>query len=226
MQIDATTAIAATPATEAPATAARVGLADSFDSFLKLLTAQLAAQDPLAPMDANQFTEQLVQFTGVEQAIKTNEAIGQLVALMQGQQMARAVDYLGAEVEAGGDSLRLGAEGSVQAHYQLDQAAAAVAIRIVDASGRQVAQLTGPTGAGGQQVTWDGRDQSGTRLPEGLYRVQVVATDAAGQPVPSSNRVTGIVDGVEMVGDQLLLSLDGALVPLDAVTAIRRPITI
>ena len=57
----------------------RIGLADDFDSFLQLLTTQLKNQDPLAPMDANQFTQQLVQFSAVEQAIKTNDALGQLL---------------------------------------------------------------------------------------------------------------------------------------------------
>ena len=75
------------PPTPPPSTAAtsRIGLADDFDNFLQLLTTQLQSQDPLSPLDANQFTEQLVQFTGVEQAIKTNDVLGQLVALVRGR---------------------------------------------------------------------------------------------------------------------------------------------
>ena len=82
--------IAAT-ANTAPSTAAssRIGLADNFDNFLKLLTTQLQSQDPLSPLDATQFTEQLVQFTGVEQAIKTNDVLGQLVALVRADQVTR-----------------------------------------------------------------------------------------------------------------------------------------
>src|SRR5512132_470358 len=84
----------------ASAAKSRIGLADDFDSFLQLLTTQLKHQDPLSPMDANQFTQQLVQFSSVEQAIKTNDVLGQLLSLVRSDQIGRSLDYLGAEVEA------------------------------------------------------------------------------------------------------------------------------
>lgn len=220
MQIDATAAAAG-----AAAPNAQIGLADSFDGFLKLLTTQLKSQDPLSPMDATQFTEQLVQFTGVEQAIKTNDAIGQLVALMKGQEIARSVDYLGAEIEAGGDTIHLAAEGDADVHYRLDQQATAVEIQIRDGAGNLVSQGSGPTGVGSHRQSWDGRDQNGRRLPEGYYRVEITATDAVGRTLPVGSRISGIVDGVEMSGERLLLSVGGVLVALDEVTAIRRPRT-
>jgi hypothetical protein len=83
------TATSAAGSAAGKAGTARISLADDFDSFLQLLTAQLKAQDPLAPMDANQFTQQLVQFSEVEQAIKANDALGQLVALIRGDQLSR-----------------------------------------------------------------------------------------------------------------------------------------
>jgi flagellar basal-body rod modification protein FlgD len=218
MQVEPTAAT-----TGATAPNSKIGLADSFDGFLKLLTTQLKNQDPLSPMDANQFTEQLVQFTAVEQAIKTNESIGQLVALMKGQEIARSLDYLGTEIEAGGDTIRLGAAGDVDVQYRLDQSAAEVAISIYDGAGSLVSQGSGPTGVGSHRQSWDGRDLNGSRLPEGFYRVEIAATDASGQELPVSNRIGGLVDGVEMSGERLLLSVGGVLVPLDSVTAIRRP---
>ena len=51
----------------------RATMADNFDTFLNILTTQLKNQNPLDPLDTNQFTAQLVQFTGVEQQLKTNE---------------------------------------------------------------------------------------------------------------------------------------------------------
>jgi flagellar hook assembly protein FlgD len=75
-------------------------------------------------------------------------------------------------------------------------------------------------------VPWDGRDQTGARLPDGLYRVEVAATSAAGAPVPVSTTIAGVVDGVELQGERVMLSVAGVLLPLDAVTAIRRPPTV
>jgi flagellar basal-body rod modification protein FlgD len=216
--------IAATAnAARSAAASGRIGLADSFDNFLKLLTTQLRSQDPLSPLDATQFTEQLVQFTGVEQAIKTNDALGQLVALVRADQIARAVDYLGAQVEAKGQTVRLDADGPATVRYRLDQSAAEVAIEIYDEAGRLVGSRQGQASPGVHDVAWDGRDHTGAKFPEGLYRVEIRASDAARAPVPVSTTVAGVVDGVELVGERLMLSVDGVLLPLDAITAIRRP---
>ena len=220
MEINASTA---SPAAASSAARDRIGLADDFDSFLQLLTTQLKNQDPLSPLDANQFTEQLVQFSAVEQAIKSNDVLGQLLAVIRGDQIARSVDYIGAEVEAAGQTVQLGAGGSAQVHYRLDQTAAAVRIDIYDSAGRLVASQLGDPGLGRHSVAWDGRSQSGAQLPDGLYRVDVMASDAAGQAVPVTTTIRGLVDGVEIAGDRLLLSIDGVLMPLESITAIYRP---
>ena len=71
-----------TPSTNAGAGAAasQASLADNFDTFLTILTAQIQNQDPLEPMDSSKFTDQLVQFSGVEQQIKSNKQLEQLLA--------------------------------------------------------------------------------------------------------------------------------------------------
>lgn len=215
---------ASTTATGATGTGSnRTGLADNFDNFLQLLTTQLQSQDPLAPLNATQFTEQLVQFTGVEQAIKTNDVLAQLISLVRTDQIGRAVDYLGAEVTAAGNTVRLGADGPTDVHYRLDAPAAGVVISIQDQAGRVVRTQAGQTSPGMHSVPWDGRDQAGRRLPEGLYQIEVAASTAAGDPVPVSTTFGGIVDGVELAGERLMLSVGGLLLPLDAVTSIRRP---
>ena len=222
-----TTASTATGAAAAgsSATKSRIGLADDFDSFLQLLTTQLKHQDPLSPMDANQFTEQLVQFSSVEQAIKTNDVLGQLLSLVRNDQIGRSLDYLGAEVEAPGQSVRLDGSTPAAVGYHLDQPASEVVISIYDQAGRLVATRQGTGEPGNHSVAWDGRDQSGQPLSEGLYRVDVAARNAAGEPVTVGTSVRGTVDGVELMNDKVMLSVDGVLLPLDSVTSIRRPQT-
>jgi flagellar basal-body rod modification protein FlgD len=149
--------------------------------------------------------------------------LGQLVALVRADQIARAADYLGAEVEAEGQTVRLTAGEPATVRYRLDQSAAAVAISIYDQAGRLVRTQRGDATSGVHTVPWDGRDQTGARLPDGLYRVEVAASSAAGAPVPVSTTIAGVVDGVELLGERLMLSVDGILWPLDAITTIRRP---
>ncbi|MEM8949773.1 MAG: flagellar hook assembly protein FlgD [Pseudomonadota bacterium] len=197
------------------------GLADDFSSFLQLLTTQLQNQDPTSPMDADQFTQQLVQFSGVEQQIRSNETLGELAALMQADQLSQSVSYLGAEVEVEGDVFRLGEDGEAKIHYDLESSAASVLLKISDEFGRVVALKQGELGAGRHSLTWDGQGDDGMRRTDGSYKVEVLAQSAAGTPVTANTTVSGIVDGVEMDGAETMLSVDGVLMPLERVSAVR-----
>src|SRR5258707_239440 len=82
------------PISTAAAQGAQKTLAGNFDTFLTLLTTQLQNQDPLNPMDSNQFTQQLVEFSQVEQQINTNDNLKSLISLGQSRSAADAVGYL------------------------------------------------------------------------------------------------------------------------------------
>src|ERR1700719_3324747 len=66
-------------------------IAANFQTFLQLLTTQLQNQNPLSPLDTNQFTQQLVEFAGVEQQLKTNDSLSSLVSLQQSAQATQAL---------------------------------------------------------------------------------------------------------------------------------------
>src|SRR3974390_2835673 len=83
------------------------GLAGNFNEFLKLLTTQLQNQDPLSPMDTNQFTQQLVQFSSVEQQINMNTQLSTLISLQQTAQTAQAASFIGATVTVNGATAQL-----------------------------------------------------------------------------------------------------------------------
>lgn len=215
-----TSAITSTPSTGANSES-RTGLADNFDSFLLLLTTQLQNQDPTAPMDSDQLTQQLVQFSGVEQQIKSNETLTELVNLMQAEQLSQSVGYLGSEVEVDGDVLQLGEDGTAKFHYELDNPADTVSVIISDELGQVVATLPGDTGDGRQSITWDGQGDNGSQYTDGLFKVSVLAQTAAGQPVIANTSISGIVDGVELKEGQAMLSVDGILIPLNQIKAVR-----
>jgi len=197
------------------------GLADNFDDFLKLLTTQLQNQDPTSPMDADQFTQQLVQFSGVEQQIKTNRTLGDLASQMQADQLSRSVSYLGAEVEAKGSVFGLGDNGEATLHYELESPANTVLLRISDDLGRTVALKSGDGSIGRQSLTWDGLGDNGVQHTSGTFSVEVIAQSATGEPVEADTMITGVVDSVEMDEIETLLSVNGVPMPLSLVSTVR-----
>src|SRR3990167_4316623 len=132
-------AVDATTASTGPGGAAATGrtrLTESFDTFLNLLTAQIKNQDPLSPMDSTQFTQQLVQMTGVEQQLLTNDLLEKLVT-NTGSGIQTAVSLIGKEVLATSADAKLTA-GKAQWDYKLDRDAADVTVEVLDSNGKVV----------------------------------------------------------------------------------------
>jgi flagellar basal-body rod modification protein FlgD len=98
--------IASTAANSA-AEASNAKLAENFDTFLTLLVAQLQNQDPLEPTDTEQFVQQLVQFSQVEQQIDTNTSLERMLEFQTANQAASAINYIGSTVEAIGNIVPL-----------------------------------------------------------------------------------------------------------------------
>ncbi|MEE8501417.1 MAG: flagellar hook assembly protein FlgD [Kiloniellales bacterium] len=199
---------------------AATSLAETFDTFLLLLTTQLQNQDPLDPMRSEEFTQQLVQFAGVEQSINTNKKLDQLVQLQTSSQLNSAVSFIGKLVEVIHDQLLL-KDGAAKISYGLDRNAAHTIIGIIDQNGRAVRTIQGETGAGRHEFEWDGRDSNGAQLPDGVYGFTVVATDDDEQTVDTVSASFGRVTGVEIVDNAPRLNIGELGVPFDAVFAVR-----
>ncbi len=194
-------------------------LTQTFDDFLVLLITQLQNQDPLSPVEATQFTEQLVQFSGVEQAINTNSKLDELIALQSGNQLNAAVSYIGRDVEADSEMTSL-QNGTATILYGLDATAASTTIGIVDESGQLVRTYSGDTSTGLHELVWDGLNDQGIAQPDGVYGILVTARDADNQSVTAATGTRGRVTGVESQGDEVFLKLGDLLVPLTRVFAV------
>ncbi len=200
--------------------AAAATLADTFDTFLMLLTTQLQNQDPLDPMKSSEFTSQLVQFSGVEQAINTNKKLDQLVQLQVSNQLNSAVAFIGKTVEVISDLLLL-KDGEAKISYGLDRNAAKTIISITDQNGRVVRTVQGETDAGRHEFEWDGRDANGVQIDDDVYSFSVIATDGDGETINTIAASFGIVTGVEIVENAPRLNIGELGVPFDAVFAVR-----
>lgn len=182
-------------------------LAENFDTFLTMLTVQLKNQDPLSPMDSTEFTNQLVQFSAVEQQIAANKNLENLISVTQTNTKAQAISYIGHTIETAGTVLPLqgGSEtetdtialsnSSATFKYTLDSTSDSTAIRIKDHDGNVVRTLSGETSSGSHEITWDGLDASNEKVADGNYTVEVVGTKANGSTfagkVYSTDRTTG-----------------------------------
>ena len=185
----------------AQATSDRTRLSDNYDTFLVLLTAQLQNQDPLAPMDSTQFTQQLVQFSQVEQQIRTNEQLEGLVAQYQAASAGAALSYLGRDaiIEASETYL---ANGSANWAYNLPEGAQSLTVHVRDMSGRIVyTTTTQPRTAGEHLFTWDGTTNDGGVAADGVYRLTFEATGASGGSITPTVAVRETIMGVDFSGD-------------------------
>jgi flagellar basal-body rod modification protein FlgD len=191
--LTATTDTATTTASQQ----ARTDLASTFDTFLKLLTAQLQNQDPLSPIDSEEFTQQLVQFSQVEQQIRTNQNLESLITQSQAASAALPLSYLGRAAMIAGAATTL-ADGAARWVYSFADAPASVTLTVKDASGRVVRTLEGVAAAGTHNLSWDGRLDSGGRAQSGVYTLSVSARNSAGEAMSSSINVIETVAGVDL----------------------------
>ena len=193
-------ALAATNAAQpAAATASASGsnalgsLSSNFQNFLTLLMTQLKNQDPTSPLDTNQFTSQLVQFTSVEQQINATRSLGQLINLTQSGQMIQSSSMVGRRVEVASDSLSLQNGGAtVKFDSPTD---GPVNVAIYAANGSKVADGVVQARTGSNEWSWNGRNGNGALMRDGAYRVAITGNNADGSSRALPFTVLGTATG-------------------------------
>lgn len=218
--IAATTSPLAAGTASAATAANSPSIASNFTAFLQLLTTQLKNQNPLDPLDTNQFTQQLVQFAQVEQQLKSNDQLAALVALQKTAQSTAALDYVGKTVVVDGAIAQL-SENSAVWSFSAPRPASAT-FNIKNPAGQLVYSGAYTVSPGQQEFVWDGRGNDGKIWPDGSYTMSVVAKDANGQPVAISTEVQGIVDSADLSRTPPVLSIGEQHFGLDQIKRVVR----
>jgi flagellar basal-body rod modification protein FlgD len=176
-------------------------LTKDYKTFLTMLTTQLKNQDPTSPMDSAQFTNQLVLFAGVEQQIKANTNLTNLISLQQTGAAQQALNYLGKIAEVKGEQVPL-VGGAAAFSYTLSGPADNVKIEILDAEGNVVRSVSGGNKVGKHVITWDGTDSNDQAVPDGLYKIKITPTrnDTTSVRV-TEQTVYGVVNTVQNDAD-------------------------
>jgi len=197
-------------------------IANNFQTFLTLLTTQLQNQNPLDPLDTNQFTAQLVQFAGVEQQLRQNDQLATLVSLEKSAQSTQALGYVGYTVSVDGSKAPY--DGTNSAAWTLNAPNdTTAAITITNSAGQTVFSGNYPVTKGKANFTWDGKGNDGTQYPAGYYTINASGKDSAGNNVAIPSEVQGVVDSVDLPASPPLLSVGGQTYTTDQIKRVVRP---
>ncbi|SJM55377.1 Flagellar basal-body rod modification protein FlgD [Brevundimonas diminuta 3F5N] len=196
-------------------------LASNFQTFLSLLTTQLKNQDPLSPVDSNEFTAQLTQMAGVEQQLLTNDLLTGLLKAQQGDGLTGAAQYIGKDATAVWAATRF-EDGEANWSYELAADATDATLQVLDASGKVVWSGPAPDKTNGMHdFKWDGKTTGGGQVDDGgVYTLKVVAKDGAGKAVDSQVLIRGRVTGVEMYDNTPFVIIGNSIMPVSSLIAL------
>jgi len=207
-----TTVNSATTVADAKTAAASTKINADFDMFLKLLTTQMQNQDPLDPMDTAQYTQQLVQYSQVEQSIEQTKTLKEMLSAFGTQNLMQASALIGAQVETSSEVSGLSATTPAQWTWSATREVASMTGTIKDEKGKVVdtfpIETTGTSGA----FTWDGTTSTGKKVDPGLYTLELAGKDASGTAVTATAHAFGKVTDVELNNGIVQMTINGLTV--------------
>jgi len=197
------------------AQSAAATVSSDFEVFLQMLTAQMKYQDPV---DSTDYATQLATFSGVEQAVLTNDLLKALTTQMTVGGLSDPASWVGREARSTAPAYFDGQP--IELFPQAVGASDTQEIVVRDASGAEVQRI--PFLSASESFVWAGVLPNGAPMQQGLYSFQIVGkangevTGQAGADVYSK------VNEVRIEGSQTMLILQGgASVPASNVTALR-----
>ena len=189
---------------------------DLSKNFLRMLTVQLQNQDPLYPMDNAAMTAQLAQLNMVDGINKLNTSVGAMMAQLKAATSLSMADSVGRSVLSEGSSLyNMGQPMSMAAELQANADSLMAVLR--DSQGQEVDRLDlGAAKSGVTDFIWDARNEQGQALPDGVYRLELLAKDAQGEELAVKSYVSAMVSNIGYQDGLMKLGLhDGRSISAD-----------
>lgn len=223
-----TAPVGATPASSTgsnSAASASSSLTSNFNTFLTLLTTQLQNQDPLSPMDTNQFTNQLVEFSQVEQQINTNSNLQQLIALQGAGESISALPLVGDQIEYNSATASVASGGQANYVYTLPSSTTTTNLQVTDANGNVVYQQAGQTAAGTFVFNWNGQTNAGVQVPAGDYTLKIQADGPSGTTVTPTIASVGTVAAVGVQNNTATFTVGDLAIPMSELVTVNPKLT-
>jgi flagellar basal-body rod modification protein FlgD len=207
--------------------AAQANLTTDFNNFLKMLTTQLKYQDPSAPLESKDFIQQIVAFTGVEQAVATNKHLEKLVEQNESNHLTKMAGLVGKEITYNTSVAEIKMGDRAEFSYQLEpfngQEVKQAVIQVINEQNLIIKEIvTRNVKAGKNNIVWDGLDAGGKKAASGMYRIQVSAVDADNQPVIArDNILTGKVNEAEVINGKINLTVGENIINMAQVKSLK-----
>ena len=209
----------ATTAAQAVAGTAPAKPAVTQDEFLKLFVAQLQHQDPLSPLEPNELTAQLAQFSSLEQLTAINSRLDGLAGSARQANGSALLGLIGKDVLIDGSRMVVTGGTAPEVSYELSDAATAVTATVRDAGGNVVRTVDiGAQAKGTHTFEFDGKTSDGRALADGTYRLEITAAAKGAKvatPVALTTRAQ--IDGVDLASDPPALLAGSLRIDLDQI---------
>ncbi len=194
------------------------------NAFLQLLVAELQNQNPLEPMNNQDFINQMAQFTTMEQMNNMSTSLQNFLETMKSTSKIEAASAVGkyAVVEVNDIVLEKGKATNVLFSVETP---GNVEITIKDEDGKMVlTEEIGYLEEGLHSYVWGGRDKAGTLKPDGAYTYELSVTDNKGVKTAFGGVEGGIVQAVNFSGDKIYVMIDGIKHPFDSIIEVSEPV--
>ena len=208
--------------TPTEANKARASLAGDMAAFLLLLVTQLKNQDPLSPLEPTEFTNQLVNFAGVEQQIATNDNIEKLLSVQNAVLASAVIGFVGKEVVADTSGKLPLQNGEATFEYTLGSSASNVVMTISDDEGRILFTKAGETSVGKHEVIWDGKDGKDQTMPDGSYNLAITPLAFSGETIEHTIRVKAVITGISLANGETKMDASGVTIPFEKIETITK----
>jgi len=215
MTVTSTTAAAQTSAATTSTTLGNQASPD-FNLFLKLLTTQAQNQDPLNPTDATQYTQQLAQFSQVEQSLQQTNTLKDILSRFSTQDLSSAANLIGREATFDSNTVGLTSKSPARWAYSNSGMTGPLTATIKDAGGRTVFTQTIDNNSGTGELTWTGTKSDGSQAADGAYTLTVKGQDSGGASVSATINAIGTVGDVQSKNNVVTVGINGAQLPLSS----------
>jgi flagellar basal-body rod modification protein FlgD len=197
------------------------------DEFLKLLVEQLKHQDPMSPMNSQDFASQLAQFSSLEQLTNMSgmmeESMQVDLMLTQAINNTMATTFIGKGVSASGNRISYVKDQPVEISFQLNSQAENVSVNILDKAGNVINKIKlGATPKGVHHVDWNGETENGRDVPQGEYDFQIIAEDSNGDSVDYVPMIKGIITGIKYTDGTAVFVVNDKEIPFNQVIEINQ----
>jgi flagellar basal-body rod modification protein FlgD len=180
------------------------------EDFMNLLVTELTHQDPFKPMENSEMATQVSQFATVSGIDDLNNSFSELRTALTSDQALQAANLVGREVLVESNIGSLADGEPLTGSVVLPSSATNLRVMITSQSGELVRELQLGTHEAGQVAfSWDGYDDAGDYVGDGLYQVSAVANVDDVEMAPST-LVSAQVESVNLGGSEgVLLNLSG-----------------